>query len=500
MRFTGAMLVSVALGNATPAGAQATITALLPGPQREQAYANAVNADGSTVVGYVNGQIEPRTVAARWTSESPTLVGVPAGNLFSIATSVSGDGNTLAVFGQSNGGGDRTAFRWQSSNGFTPLGTLNNLFWTFPMAVSDDGQSLFGYSTTNTDFPSRAWRWNGAYQDLGTLPGEQSARAFDATPDGQVVVGESEFTMKTAFRLALGQQMQSLGYLPGATQSTAVAVSADGATVVGTSSGSSFGTRAFLWTSFGMVELGQGSAVDVDGAGAVVVGTNGQLGSWLWTAETGTSDLYEYLVTLGCDMAPWSALQVTAISRDASTIVGNGKFTGQDRGFVVRPMIYGITTEQLAPISQVMNLGRITAGNLASLADDDQNPQVMCRFIVPFLGSPIVSTDLGFRTSKTTPTAIELRVKFKFNTAGSYTLETYQYSYPNAAHVQSSGPTPITGSFATVRAFAPGAKAQYVQAGTGDTRARITIRQTGPSASLTPCFAFEYVNQAVSGR
>jgi uncharacterized membrane protein len=69
MRFTGAMLVSVALGNATPAGAQATITALLPGPQREQAYANAVNADGSTVVGYVNGQIEPRTVAARWTSE-----------------------------------------------------------------------------------------------------------------------------------------------------------------------------------------------------------------------------------------------------------------------------------------------------------------------------------------------------------------------------------------------------------------------------------------------
>ena len=55
----------------------------------------------------------------------------------------------------------------------------------------------------------------------------------------------------------------------------------------------------------------------------------------LWSQELGAVDLNNYLLTLGIDLTGWVLQYTRDISFDGTTIVGEGTFNGEFRGWVV---------------------------------------------------------------------------------------------------------------------------------------------------------------------
>src|SRR5690606_35347927 len=109
-----------------------------------------------------------------------------------------------------------------------------------PQAASVDGSVIVGIGETAAR-EDVAFRWTEAtgMMDLGALPGLSEARAWDLTPDGLTVVGDSD---DRAFRWTPGGGMEQ--FPPGAQYMHAFGISADSSTIIGMS-----GARGFRWTT-----------------------------------------------------------------------------------------------------------------------------------------------------------------------------------------------------------------------------------------------------------
>ena len=117
------------------------LPSLIEGPASR---ANAVNADGSVIVGWQDQESGER-VAAKWVNGAPDYILTPAGGFNGEAEAVSADGNTI-VGGGYDFGAD--AWIWNASQGtraITLEGNPGNLIAT---DVSDDGRTVIGNSTT----------------------------------------------------------------------------------------------------------------------------------------------------------------------------------------------------------------------------------------------------------------------------------------------------------------------------------------------------------------
>lgn len=257
--------------------------------------AEAVSADGTTVVGSA-GTLEPGTWRAfRWRLDTGTVEDlgiIPAGSSGrSRGTAVSADGSVIAGYCQSNPSPGTTverAFRWTAQTGMVELPDLPGGSLRFQAnGMSDDGSVIAGWSTG--DQTGLAVRWTA---QTGTVP---------------------------------------LGHPPGlpSNSSHAYAVSADGSTIVGNVWHSGGATlEAFRWTEqTGMVLLGSlpgtlpfSQATGVSADGSIVVG-NGR-GGWIWTEETGMVRMSDYLTGLGITIGPYAIYRVDGISADGTVIVG----------------------------------------------------------------------------------------------------------------------------------------------------------------------------------
>lgn len=229
---------------------------------------------------------------------------------------------------------------------------------TYVDGLSGDGSTVLGHVWIDGG-TTRPYRWTaaGGYQDLGTLGANGSnSRAYDASFDGSVVVGQANsLNGPRAFRWQLGGGMQelpmyqalgtsgdgsvavgmnirwtapglvdTLPFLGGNNYTSAYGVSGDGQTVVGFSETSpNRYAHAFRWTpSGGMQDLGvtngtESLAWGVSANGALVHGeARDQTGYWRafrWTASLGMRDLG----TLGGPMST-----AHGASADGSVIVG----------------------------------------------------------------------------------------------------------------------------------------------------------------------------------
>lgn len=166
------------------------------------------------------------------------------------------------------------------------------------------------------------------------------------------------------------------------------------------------------------------------------------------------------------------------------------------RGYVIETDIGPTIT--LTPYAQLLNLGKVTLGNLASLAQDDNDAQVICKFFVPNQNSPFVSTQVSFSCPFPTPSAMDFVVKSKWNNSGSYRMSLWQFNFATNTY-DDLADSNLSGSFTTYSGSATGTLKDYVNQSTGETRARISVRQTGPSTAFLPCVSFEYANQVVAG-
>ncbi len=173
-----------------------------------------------------------------------------------------------------------------------------------------------------------------SFTPLGDLPGGlTNSAAYGVSSDGQVVVGSSSASTSgvSAFMWTEAGGLVALPTLAGGASSTAYAVSTDGLVVVG-ASGSASGPQACIWSNgaaAGLGDLAGGSfhsaALDVSDNGGVIVGYGTSVSgreAFRWTGGVMTG--------LG-DLAGGSyQSEAKAVSPDGSRVTGYGTVSGQN--------------------------------------------------------------------------------------------------------------------------------------------------------------------------
>ncbi len=343
--FRSVPLAALALAGGAASAQSITGLGFLPGGDSSQA--NAVSADGSTVVGFA---LDPKTheLAFRWTrTHGLESLGTVPGGSYSVAHGVNADGSVIV--GESDSPAGYAAFRW-TRRGMDTLRTPAGASGAVAFGVSANGVDTVGYASTPTTV--RAVRWTGqGVHDIGTLPGGTFSRGFAISADGSVIAGGSATPDHNhAFRWSRGGppagRLSDLGVLWSDGHSFGLGLSYDGAAIIGTAEAAEEEFHAFRWTSaHGMVDLGTlGDLIDsyaygADARGERLVGSCSSSGSGaravLWLpAISGPIDLNSYLPSLGVDLTDWTLTIARGISADGETIVGSGVHHGAIEAWV----------------------------------------------------------------------------------------------------------------------------------------------------------------------
>jgi probable HAF family extracellular repeat protein len=201
--------------------------------------ANGVSADGSVIVGRVDGLTNQ---AFRWTQSSGVVgLGDLAGGSFdSSATDVSADGSVIVGYGNSVNG--REAFRWTQETGMVGLGTVpsGGSIGSF-LGISADSSVIVGYDYSANGTEAFRWTQETGMVGLGTLPDgdpNYGGQYISTSANGSIIVGAStnkafHWTQKTGM-VSLKETLIGAGLdVSGWSLTSANAISADGFTIVG---------------------------------------------------------------------------------------------------------------------------------------------------------------------------------------------------------------------------------------------------------------------------
>jgi probable HAF family extracellular repeat protein len=295
------------------------------GGSESQAW--AINNLGQ-VVGwsYINGDLSHH--AFLWNSTSGIQDLNPLGSDNSAANDIN-DFGQIVIGTQGDHG---RAFLWNKGT-LTDLSTLGGSR-SFPYGINNSSQ-IIGYSTTNGDTEEHAFLWeNGAMIDLGTFPGNVQSIALDINKFGQVA-GEGRIVPNGAIHAFLWNKtdgMQNLGTINGFSTSRAFGIN-DRGQVVGYFMYGKLQSHFFLWENGVMRDLGLGEAYSINNIGQVVgrAGLNGN--AFIW--ENGVITNLNALIPSG---SGWELTWARDIN-DAGQIVGLGKINGQTHAFLMTPTI-----------------------------------------------------------------------------------------------------------------------------------------------------------------
>lgn len=248
--------------------------------------ANGVSADGSIIVGRSGSR------AVRWDGSVLRDLDTFGWGEFSTANGVSGDGSVVIGNGATNGDFQETrAYRWTSGSGTescSPEITGGLYEGWGAMAATDDGGVVVG----NQGYHAHAFRWTSGGGAVELFPDLAFSTASDVSSNGSIIaatIAPGSPSERRAARLVLGSTVQLLGELSGGEYSATSGISGDGSVIVG-KSGSTLGDQAAVWTTTGGVR----SVGDI----LSLAGVSGHVG--------------------------WTLSEATAISSDGSTIVGQG--------------------------------------------------------------------------------------------------------------------------------------------------------------------------------
>jgi uncharacterized membrane protein len=311
--------------------------------------ANAISADGSTVVGA--GVTADGWQPFRWTAGEglvPIGPAVPYDSTgqtsFAGATATSQSGSTIV--GYSLNAGQRDAWKWTATGGYQPLNHLPTgpQAWASAYDCSADGSVIVGDANPvgTTHVGTRPVRWSGASDPTalsGSWADDSWATAYACSADGTVVAGRDFDGGVYRWREQGGVERLDTGSTE-AINAAVYDLSADGSIAVGYVRDSSIGmhsTRAVRWDSNGIMTFlpdapdgarpTNARAVSPDGS--VIIGQaileNNIGASFIWDEINGTRNLQEVLEN-ECGLGPidWQLDVPASIAADNLTIVGHG--------------------------------------------------------------------------------------------------------------------------------------------------------------------------------
>jgi probable HAF family extracellular repeat protein len=208
-----------------------------------------VSADGSIVLGQGRQSASPPFgyEGFRWSIISGALdpIAEPGSNVY--ANAISADGSTV-VGAWGVPGGDEHAYQWTAAGGLAPLEGLGaEPLRTTAQAVSADGLVVVGHRIYTASPWRDGFRWTQA-----AVAGISNFEASDVSDDGSVVVGtmdNHETQLFEAYRWTEQDGVVPLGTCLPNFQSRALAVSADGSIIVGyVQNNSGYDEqKAFIW-------------------------------------------------------------------------------------------------------------------------------------------------------------------------------------------------------------------------------------------------------------
>jgi len=207
--------------------------------------------------------------------------------------------------------------------------------------------------------------------------------------------------------------------------------------------------------------------------------------AFLWTEFTGNRDLR----TLAGGMPGWQEVRAYGINNKGQIAAqGNYQYqAGKTRysAFLLTPI-----STAVPPTSYAVQLGKQSGGNLQSLASVDGNALVVCKFIVPNQQVAPVTVQLD-GTLPFAPMNLWLTTTAKTDTAGQFSLTTDLYDWTaNQYDPLDAATSALTIAYSAQDCIAKGDISRYV--GTSNAvRARLRVRQTGPSASFSWCADFD---------
>lgn len=151
-------------------------------------------------------------------------------------------------------------------------------------------------------------------------------------------------------------------------------------------------------------------------------------------------------------------------------------------------------SEQVSPSTVTVELGRIDAGNAASLANPaDGNALRVCKFLVPNQQVAPVTFRVDGTLSGTSPLgSVRFWTRSRVDTAGSLsqTLDLWNWNTNNWDTTDVST-VAIGTSYSYKSVTGTGALSRYLN-GARNLRARIRVRTTGPTASINWCGEFDH--------
>jgi uncharacterized membrane protein len=262
-------------------------------------------------------------------TQTETVVPSPSGFFKNLIFGCSGNG-LIAVGEAVRSNGQIEAFKWDSIHGSVLLGFLSGGSSSVANAISGDGTTIVGTSTSSVGSRAFSWTATNGFTSLGLLPGMTSSTAAAVSRNGGIIAGTCIGPRPEAFVYFPGGGMVGLGWLNGSTGTYATGIATDGITVVGYATFANLPNQAFVYTStFGMVSL------------------------------------QDWLAGHGAAVAGWKLTKASAISEDGFSVAGEGidPSGNQEAWSCIVPQIFSFT---LAGGAQLPNITTGAEGDLVS--------------------------------------------------------------------------------------------------------------------------------------
>jgi uncharacterized membrane protein len=326
--------------------------------------------------------------------------GICADGAFVVGTSV------VPVMVGAQSGNQARAFFWSQFGGVYNIGIAGapagDLGSSYAYALSGDGGTTVGATTTATSSTLQAFRWQGVISVLPALAGPGPSIARAVSFNGAVIVGESAGMPFRWTNTGGAGTTDQIPALPGAPdgQGAALGMNSTGSVVVGRITSplfvdSSTGTpkpqgTAFRWTASGIQDLGAlpssgtqfSESVGVSNSGLVVVGNSRVSGSmaggetnepFVWTPRWGMTSLSSMLAqVLPSGVTLTSA---SGISYDGTVIAGTGRdiHSGTSFAYVATIPVYCPSDQNGNGVVEVQDIFDFLNDWFAGLSRADAN-------------------------------------------------------------------------------------------------------------------------------